>query len=186
MSGIVHTGPPVYVNADRSKVVPESSPEAAFLMVGQGGTVDREFVALYREHFGPAAADATDSEKPHTVTFGKPTAEVTPKPAGGDVPADAAVEVTVDGTNENHTAAVGSVEVIEVSVGETGELPAGADGESTDPIVNLDDLDRAQLLAYADEHGIGVNRRLGEVKLREAISEAPLPPAVGGLGEQEA
>lgn len=73
-------------------------------------------------------------------------------------------------------------EAIEVAEGETGELADGtADGDETAPaeqVVNLDELDRDQLLAYADEHGIDVNRRLGEEKLREAIAEAPLPAAV--------
>lgn len=71
-------------------------------------------------------------------------------------------------------------EGIEVEVGEVGELvDDGAEGGPAVEVVNLDELDRDQLLAYADEHNIDVNRRLGEAKLREAISEAPVPPAVG-------
>lgn len=71
-------------------------------------------------------------------------------------------------------------EGIEVEPGETGELVADGDGEGPlAEVVNLDELDRDQLLDYADKHGIEVNRRLGEAKLREAIAEAPLPPVVG-------
>lgn len=175
MSGIIHTGPPVYIDAARAKVVPESSPEAAFLMVGTGGTVDREYVALYREHFGIPADDDAVAEKPRTVTIGKPHGEHTAKPA-----AEPAVEPAAEPAAE-------PAEGIEVQPGETAELVDGdADpGAPSEPIVNLDELDRDQLLEYAEKHGLEVNRRLGEANLRKAISEAPLPPVVGGNGEQE-
>ena len=68
-------------------------------------------------------------------------------------------------------------ESIEVEPGETGEhVDGNPDGVDDGPVVQLDDLDRDQLLAFAVEHGIEVDRRLGEAKLREAISAAPLPP----------
>lgn len=37
----------LYVNADKSKVVEEDSPEAAFLLVGEGGTVSDEDAKKY-------------------------------------------------------------------------------------------------------------------------------------------
>jgi hypothetical protein len=37
----------LYVNADKSKVVEEDSPEAAYLLVGQGGTVTDEDAKKY-------------------------------------------------------------------------------------------------------------------------------------------
>jgi hypothetical protein len=40
-------GKRLYVNADKSKVVEEDSPEAAYLLVGAGGTVTDEMAKQY-------------------------------------------------------------------------------------------------------------------------------------------
>lgn len=48
--------------------------------------------------------------------------------------------------------------------------PADPGPHVSDPA--LDVLDKAALLALADEHGIDVNRRLGEPKLRQVIADA--------------
>ena len=48
----------------------------------------------------------------------------------------------------------------------------GADEDGDDTVNDLSGLDRDGLLAYAAEHEIDVNHRLGEKKLRAAIREA--------------
>jgi hypothetical protein len=60
----------IYVNADRSAVVPEDSPDAAFLLVGEGGELPDEDAAKYgltkRERTeAKAEADETNEQ---TVT----------------------------------------------------------------------------------------------------------------------
>lgn len=94
-----------------------------------------------------------------------------------DVDSDA--QADVDDGGEAEPGSDADLEAIEVAPGETATLED--DGEPAEPlpeVVNLDELDREQLLAYADEHGIDVNRRLGEENLRAAIAEAPIPPVV--------
>ena len=93
MSSLIHDGPAVYVNADKSAVVDGSSPEAAFLMVGPGSAVKREFVALYRQHFGLDGTPAADGPEPRTVAYGgqepagNTEAEVSPEPEPVEEPA---------------------------------------------------------------------------------------------------
>lgn len=89
MSRIVHDGPAVYVNADRSAVVDEASPEAAFVMVGPGGEVDVEYEALYRRHFIDAEpekpnADMPETPKPAPAPARKPRKRTTKKQAASD------------------------------------------------------------------------------------------------------
>lgn len=157
MSGIIHRGDDLYANADWSEVVPAGSAEAAFLLVAAGGTVPRERLDLYRTVV-PDAVPVDEGERTVRIGGEKHAGAVTAKPKVGE-PAE-------------------PVAAVEVAVGETGELDG--DGTSTDAgqVVNLDELDKAQLLDYAEEHGIEVNRRLGVAKLREAISAAPVPPVV--------
>lgn len=57
---------------------------------------------------------------------------------------------------------------IEVNAAEAELLDR--DPDWSDP--RLDPLDRAGLLAFADEHRLEVNRRLGEARLRQAIADA--------------
>lgn len=61
MSRIVHDGPAVYLNADRSAVVDGATSDAAFVLVGPGGEVPIEYEALYRDHFG---GDGEPAETP--------------------------------------------------------------------------------------------------------------------------
>lgn len=161
MSGVIHRGDDLFANADWSKVVPAGSPEAAFLLVVDGGTVQREYLDLYRTVAPDAVAADTAGERTVRIGAEKPEGAAAVKPTGDD------------------TVAEKPAEAIEVAEGETGELVDEGDaGGALPQVVNLDDLDRDQLLAYADQHGIDVNRRLGENRLRKAIAEAPLPPAV--------
>ena len=89
-------------------------------------------------------------------------------------------EEAVDGPDETVAGSPADAEMIGIvgDPGETATLESAGDGILGDQIVNLDELDREQLLAYADEHDIDVNRRLGEAKLRDAIVSAPVPPVV--------
>lgn len=88
MSGIVHDGPAVYANADRSAVVDGSSPDAAFLVVGPNGVVGREFEALYLQHSGLDPSGDDGDKVPHSVvTYGAtPTSDA-------DAPDDSDTEV---------------------------------------------------------------------------------------------
>jgi hypothetical protein len=47
----------LYVNADRSKIVDETDPEATFLLVGEGGTVSDEDAEKYGLKAQPPAAN---------------------------------------------------------------------------------------------------------------------------------
>lgn len=64
----------LYVNADKSKVVPEDSPEAAFLLVGQGGELTNEQVKQYglkkSQLVGPGGED-----EPEEATAEEPKAD---------------------------------------------------------------------------------------------------------------
>lgn len=132
--------------------------------------VHHDYKAVYRS--APIAFDAdstvdVDDDQAAWVNHDSP---------GCLVPLDATEEPAA--TEEPSTGE--PAEGVEVKVGESATLASGDGGvgEPLPAVVNLDDLDREQLLAYAAEHGLTVNRRLGEDNLRKAISEAPLPPAV--------
>ncbi len=58
----------LYVNKDRSKIVPENSPEAAFVLCGQNGEIPLEVAAKYGLY-------------PETAPAAEPEPEVTPPPA---------------------------------------------------------------------------------------------------------
>lgn len=92
------TGEILYVNADWSKIVPESSPDAAFVLVGVGGRVPTEHEAVYAAHvdgdvelvedeptdtvikFGGEDSPATDQPEP------EPTPEPDPEPEQAETP----------------------------------------------------------------------------------------------------
>jgi hypothetical protein len=52
----------LYVNADRSKIVEEDSPEAAYLLVGEGGQVSDEDAKKYGLKAPKAEAKAEEPE----------------------------------------------------------------------------------------------------------------------------
>lgn len=52
----------LYVNADRSKIVEEDSPEAAYLLVGAGGQVSDEDAKKYGLKEPKPAAKAAEAE----------------------------------------------------------------------------------------------------------------------------
>lgn len=53
-----------------------------------------------------------------------------------------------------------------------GQIEADGDAQPEPEPVDLSAMDKDALLAYADEHELAVDRRLGEDKLRAAIQEA--------------
>lgn len=67
---VIHDGPPVFVNADKTAIVDGSSPDAAFLLVGTGSRVPGELLSLYREHFDAPTDDDEQDTQPHTVVYG--------------------------------------------------------------------------------------------------------------------
>lgn len=62
MSRIVHDGPAVYLNADRSAVVDGDHLDAAFLLVASGGTVHPRLVDVYRKLVGVPVGDPAPDE----------------------------------------------------------------------------------------------------------------------------
>ncbi len=63
--------------------------------------------------------------------------------------------------------ALGHVEPVE----DVEDADKGSEDEAPEG-VDLSAMDKDALLAYADEHGIAVDKRLGEDKLRAAIQDA--------------
>lgn len=76
------TGEILYVNADWSKIVPENSREAAFVLVGVGGKIPTEHIGLYLTHVGGDAEEVPDEPTEKVIRFGgdKSPAAETPKP----------------------------------------------------------------------------------------------------------
>jgi hypothetical protein len=115
-----------------------------------------------------------------------PPADDTPKVAEGTGEPMTAIEVPADGTQVTLNGEGSDVgdQINEAGSDDAGD-PASTEGpEATDAgseaagdpgdqePVNLDGLDKAGLLAFADEHSIEVNRNLGETKLRAQILAA--------------
>ena len=68
------TGKALYVNADKSRLVPEDSPEAAFVLVGENGTVSDEDAKKYGlgEHAEGFEAPAPAEGQPVPSTAADP------------------------------------------------------------------------------------------------------------------
>jgi hypothetical protein len=84
----IHEGDDLYLNADKSKIVPENSPEAAYLLVSRGGTLSDEDAERYGLFLTPRdlapgemlEAGQLPDDSAATET-GEPVVEFTPAPA---------------------------------------------------------------------------------------------------------
>lgn len=78
------TGKPIYVNADKTRVVEEGSPEAAFLLVGPEGQLPDEEAAKYGLEAAPAKAVAEQAAGTETQpgdAAARPSARAVPRAA---------------------------------------------------------------------------------------------------------
>lgn len=66
MPQYIHHGPPVFLNADKSAIVPGDSPRAAWLLVGTGGALSLEEAAQWG--LGALAAAPEEPEDPEALT----------------------------------------------------------------------------------------------------------------------
>lgn len=89
---VVHDGPPVFVNADKTAIVDGSSPDAAFLLVGTGSRVPAELLALYHQHFDAPTDDDKPDTQARTVVYGstpddqQESEDVEPEPKQAETP----------------------------------------------------------------------------------------------------
>lgn len=65
----------LFLNADKSKVVKEGDPDAAFLLVGEGGTVDKETAEEYGLKNLSAAPEPFDAKAEHELLHAGETEE---------------------------------------------------------------------------------------------------------------
>lgn len=99
------TGKALYVNADKSKLVAEDSPEAAFVLAGENGTVSDEDAKKYglgehAEGFTPPAS-AEGQPVPSTAADPADVDEDAAAPAPAKAPAKAAAEGKAVAPKEN-------------------------------------------------------------------------------------
>ena len=120
-------------------------------------------VWVRRTGYGPGFGDTV----PPVETWAELPADVW---VGGEVP-EPVLEASFTSSQPFPVATVNPVgePVFTAPTDPSPERPAPADPEGEAPVADLP-ADKASLLAYADEHGIEVDRRLGAAKLRQVIA----------------